>query len=162
MKTLLILIMFLALVSCNSSNNGANDIEAIKAAIEKETLSFIKGDKQNWDASWVQAKHSYWSYSDSTGTSFIEGWDKINKNFEELFKTRKANRNIDVVTDTNEITVERKWQEIRVYGDGAYVRYTQKVKDNQIDRDETSQIRVMEKMDGVWKVVYVGIIAKYE
>jgi hypothetical protein len=162
MKNLLMVVMLLALAACNSSNNGQNETEAIKAAIEKETTAFYNVDKASWDASWVQAAHSYWSYSDSTGTSYLEGWDGISNNFDSYFKTQVANRNIDVDKGDSELSIERDWQELRVYGDGAYVRYTQKVKDAQIDRDETSQIRVLEKKDGVWKVVYVGIIAKYE
>jgi hypothetical protein len=162
MKNLLILVMLLALVSCNSSDNATNEIDAIKAAIENETRSFYKVDKSNWDASWVQGPHAYWSYSDSTGTSFIEGWENINKNFDSYFKTQVANRNIDVAKPGTDLTIDRNWQEIKIYGNGAYVRYTQKVKDDQIDRDETSQIRVLEKVDGVWRVAYVGIIAKYE
>ena len=144
-----------------SNPNPESEVAAIKKSIEAETQSFYNADKAAWDANWVQANHSYWSYSDSTGTSFIEGWDGINRNFEDYFKTQKANRNIDVVKNANELTIDRTWQEFRVYGDGAYVRYTQKVKDNEIDRDETSQIRVMEKKDGKWLVAYVGIIAKY-
>jgi carbonic anhydrase len=162
MKNLLILVMLSVLVSCNSSNTSQNDIEAIKAAIENETNSFYKVDRSTWDASWVQGPHAYWSYSDSTGTSFIEGWENISKNFEGYFKTQVANRNIDVAKSATDLTIDRNWQEIKIYGNGAYVRYTQKVKDNQIDRDETSQIRVMEKVDGVWRVAYVGIIAKYD
>jgi hypothetical protein len=162
MKNLLIVVMILALISCSNQNNGENEIDAIKAAIEKETNSFYQVDKATWDASWVQAPHAYWSYSDSTGTSYLEGWDGINNNFDSYFKTQVANRNIDVDKRDSELTIEREWQEFRIYGDGAYVRYTQKVKDSQIDRDETSQIRIMEKKDGAWKVAYVGIIAKYE
>lgn len=164
MKKLLAFILFIVLIGCNSAGSGNPDSEiaAIKAAIEKETDSFYKVDKTTWDVSWVQGNHAYWSYSDSTGTSYLEGWDNINKNFEGYFKTQVANRNIDVDKGANELNIDRTWQEFRIYGDGAYVRYTQKVKDAQIDRDETSQIRVMEKKDGVWKVAYVGIIAKYD
>jgi len=162
MKNLLIVVMLLALIACNSSNNGQNEIEAIKAAIEKETNSFYNVDKPTWDASWVQGNHSYWSYSDSTGTSYLEGWDAINKNFDSYFKTQVAWRNIDVDKGESDLTIERDWQEFRVYSDGAYVRYTQKVRDPSIERPETSQIRILEKEDGVWKVVYIGIIAKYE
>ena len=164
MKSTLILVIILFLGSCTSNNQGSSeaDIAAIKTAIENETLSFYQVDRPAWEASWVQANHAYWSYSDSTGTSYLEGWEKISKNFIGYFETQIANRNIDVARSVNDLTIDRDWQEVRVYGDGAYVRYTQRVKDNQIDRDETSQIRVMEKKDGVWKVAYVGIIAKYD
>jgi len=40
------------------------------------------------------------------------------------------------------------------------VRFVQKVKD-EIEHDETSQVRVLEKKDGNWKVVCVDAIARY-
>jgi hypothetical protein len=164
MKNLLLAFVVVAFAACTTSNssNGPAEMEAVKAAIEQETNAFYKVDRAAWESSWVQANHAYWSYSDSTGTSYIEGWENIAKNFESYFKTQVANRNIDVAKPATELVIERANWEIRLYDGGAYARYTQKVKDNQIDRDETSQIRVMEKKDGVWKVAYVGIIAKYE
>ena len=140
-----------------------NDKEtaAIKAAIEKETLAFFNVDKKGWVESWAQVPYAYWSYSDSTGTSFVEGWEAIAKTFEEYFRTQTASRHIDVAHDDVKLTVDRIWKDIRIYGTGAFAQYTQKVRDNLGDRDETSQIRVLEKKDGKWKVVYVGIIAKY-
>ena len=160
MKKLIIPLAFLFLCSC-SGPTGKNEIEAIKKAIETETYSFYKLEKQNWEGSWIQTPYAYWSYSDSTGTSFLEGWDAISKNFDGYFKTQIPNRNIDVAHPEDELTIERDWKEFRVYGDGAFVQYTQRVKDNKIERDETSQIRVLEKKDGKWLVAYVGIIAKY-
>jgi hypothetical protein len=160
MKPLLILIMFLSVLSCNAPS-GQNEIEAIKKAIESETYSFYKLEKQNWENTWTQTPYAYWSYSDSTGTSFLEGWDKITQNFDGYFKTQIPNRNIDVAHPDDDLIIERDWKEFRVYGDGAFVQYTQRVKDKLIDRDETSQIRVLEKKDGKWLVSYVGIIAKY-
>ena len=134
---------------------------AIKAIIEKETLSFHKVDRQGWQDSWLQVPYAYWSYSDSTGTSFVEGWDAINKTFDTYFKTQVASRQIDVARQGESLTIERVWKEIRVYKNGAFVQYIQKVNDKLINRDETSQIRILEKKDGKWKIVYVGIIAKY-
>ena len=160
MKTTLAILVILLLLSC-SAPNPQIEIEAIKQVIEMETASFYKLDRPGWESSWAQTPYAYWSYSDSTGTSFIEGWENINKNFDNYFKTQIPNRNIDVAHPQDELTIERNWKEIRIYGDGAYAQYTQRVKDKQIERDETSQIRVMEKRDGKWMVTYVGIIAKY-
>ncbi|MFM7487392.1 MAG: hypothetical protein ACKO13_10795 [Cytophagales bacterium] len=110
------------------------DVEAIKTVIAKETLSFMNVDRKNWSDTWLKAPYAYWSYSDSTGTSFVEGWEALNKTFDEYFRTQKPSK----------ATITNEWQEIRVYGNGAYVRFVQKVKDD-IDRDETSQMRVLEK-----------------
>jgi len=160
MKATPTFLVFILFLGCNAPD-GQNEIEAIKAAIEMETASFYKLDKQNWENSWVQLPYAYWSYSDSTGTSFLESWETINNNFEGYFKTKVPNRNIDVAHPETELDIERDWKEIRVYGNGAFVQYSQRVKDKLINRDETSQIRIMEKRDGKWLVAYVGIIAKY-
>ncbi len=149
MKTNYKLTLLIVCVSVFSAM-AQTDKDAIKAVIFKETNSFIKVDYKNWSDTWLKVPYAYWSYSDSTGTSFVEGWDAINKNWDEYFKTSKPSNSI----------VENEFIEIRVYGNGAYARFIQRVKD-EIDRDETSQIRVLEKKDGKWKVVCVGAIAKY-
>jgi hypothetical protein len=158
-KTLLLCLSWLAFAPVTAQDDKA----AIKAVIEKETTAFFNLDRKGWEETWLQTPYAYWSYSDSTGTSFIEGWDAVNKNFNEYFKTQVPNRQIDVAHQTNksDISIERAWKEIRVYGSGAYVQYTQKVRDNKIHRDETSQIRILEKKNGQWKIVCVGAIAKY-
>jgi hypothetical protein len=126
------------------------DIAAIKEVIAKETLSFFTVDRANWENCWLKVPYAYWSYSDSTATSFVEGWEALNKTFDSYFKTAKPSK--------AEITNE--WLDIKIFGNGAYVRFVQKVKD-EIDHDITSQVRVLEKKEGKWKVICVGAIAKY-
>lgn len=126
------------------------DKEAIKAVIEQETASFMNVDYKTWSSLWLKVPYAYWSYSDSTGTNYTEGWDNLSKTYEEYFKTAKPSK--------GEITHE--WIEIRIYENGAYVYFIQKVSDD-IDHDETSQMRVLEKKDGKWKLICVGAIAKY-
>jgi len=148
------------ITAISTSAQDSKDVAAIKAVLEKETQSFFNVNRKDWEDTWMKVPYAYWSYSDSTGTSFIEGWDNITKSFDEYFKTQVSSRPIDVAHQKAKIDIERKWHDIRVYGNGAYVHYTQKVKDN-IAHDETSQIRVLEKKDGKWKVICVGVIAFY-
>lgn len=150
----------LVAIHTSAQNQNSKDVAAIKSVIEKETISFFNVSRKDWDDTWLKVPYAYWSYSDSTGTSYVEGRDNISKTFDEYFKTHVSSRPIDVAHQSSKPTIERTWHDIRVYGTGAYVHYTQKVKDN-IDRDETSQIRVLEKKDGKWKVVCVGVIAFY-
>jgi hypothetical protein len=143
---------------------GAQDKEkdAIKKVIETETASFLNVNKGAWESTWLNAPYAYWSYSDSTGTTFVEGFKEITKFFEEYFKTQTASRTIDVAKPTDgDIKIERDWKEIRVYGNGAFTRHTQRVSNRKINMDETSHIRVLEKKDGQWKIVCVGVIASY-
>lgn len=151
MKTILY-VFLLGILCCVMPVSAQNqsDTEAIKAVIARETSSFFKVDYKNWAESWNKVPYAYWSYSDSTGTSFVEGWEALTKTFDEYFKTQKPSNAV----------VENEYQEIRVYGTGAYARFVQRVKD-EIDRDETSQIRVLEKKEGKWKVICVGAIAIY-
>ena len=148
------------LAAITASAQDPKEVAAIKAVLEKETQSFFSVNRKDWEDTWMKVPYAYWSYSDSTGTSFIEGWDNIAKSFDEYFKTQVSSRQIDVAHQSSKITIDRKWHDIRVYGNGAYVHYTQKVNDK-IDHDETSQIRVLEKKDGKWRVICVGVIAYY-
>jgi hypothetical protein len=156
---LALVVLFLPLAASSQSANS-KEIAAIKAVIEKETLSFFNVNQKDWEDSWLKVPYAYWSYSDSTGTSYIEGWENIAKSFADYFITQKPSRPIDVAHQNSQVIIEREWHDIRVYGTGAYAHYTQKVNDN-LDRDKTSQIRVLEKKDGKWKVVVVGAIAVY-
>ncbi len=158
-KYLIVASLFLLAVM-SASAQDPKEVAAIKAVLEKETQSFFNVNRKDWEDTWMKSPYSYWSYSDSTGTSFIEGWENIAKSFDEYFKTQVASRNIDVAHSSAKVQIDRKWHDIRIYGNGAYVHYTQKVKDN-IAHDETSQIRVLEKKDGKWKVICVGVIAYY-
>lgn len=156
--TLLFFLMWISIVTVTAQKD---DKSAIIAVIEKETLSFLNLDKKSWDDSWMHVPYVYWSYSDSTGTNFLEGWDAVSSYFEEYFRTHQSSRVIDVAHQSEPLEIERTWKEIRIYGNGAFAHYIQRVKDKKIYRDETSQIRVLEKKDGKWKVVCVGAIANY-
>ena len=127
------------------------DKDAIKSVIEKETTSFFGVDRKNWESNWLDASYTFWSYSDSTAGSVLEGTENIKRNFDEYFRTAKPSKS----------KIDRVWLEIRVYGSGAYARFIQKVTDD-IDRDETAEIRVLEKgKDGKWKIVCMNAVAKY-
>jgi len=132
------------------SLKAQSDTDQIKAVIEKETASFMNVDYKTWSSLWHQVPYVYWSYSDSTGTSFIEGWDQLKETYAHYFKNSKPAK--------SEITHE--WIEIRIYQDGAYAHFIQKIHD-ETDHDETSQMRVLEKKDGKWKLICLGAVAKY-
>lgn len=161
MKTKTSLLIFALLLSMGMVTAQKDDKTAIMAVIERETLTFLNVDKKGWYDTWGQVPYAYWSYSDSTGTNFIEGWDSISKYFEEYFRTNQSSRTIDVAHQSEPLQIERTWKDIRIYGSGAFAHYTQRVKDTKINRDETSQIRILEKKDGKWKIVCVGAIANY-
>jgi len=126
-----------------------NEVELVKAVIDKESKAFFGIDYKTWTDCWVHTPYAFWSFSDTTDVNFFEGWEAIDKRFAEYFKTSKPST----------AKMERNWLDVRVNGNTAYVRFTQKVQD-ELGRVEQAEVRVLEKQNGQWKIVYVGVIAK--
>ncbi|MFN6088469.1 MAG: hypothetical protein ACK47E_06965 [Cyclobacteriaceae bacterium] len=148
--TKFLILAFWMFSQLSSTFAQTKEVDAIKAVISKETSSYFNVDYKGWADTWQKVSYAYWSYSDSTNTSFVEGWDALNNSKVSYFKNSKPSR----------ATITNEWQEVRIYGNGAYVRFIQRVKDD-IDRDETSQMRVLEKTKEGWKVICVAAIARY-
>lgn len=123
---------------------------AIKTVVAHETEAYFGVDRKAWTENWLPVPYAYWSYSDSTGTNFVDGWKNIDSVFNDYFLKQKPSR--------SKITYQ--WQEIRVYGTGAYVRFVQRVVD-EIDTEVSSQMRVLEKKDGKWKMICMDAVAQY-
>ena len=143
------IILLLSLTLTSGFAAAQDEKEAIKAVILRETSAFFNVDHKTWAESWLKAPYAYWSYSDSSGTSFVEGWENLEKTYADYFSQARPAK----------AEIKNEWKEIRVYGDGAYVYFIQRVQDD-IDNEETSQMRILEKKDGKWKVVCVGAIAR--
>jgi len=131
-----------------SSVAQKNDVEAIKALIEKETTAFFEIDYETWASSWSQTPYAFWSFADTTDVNSFSGWENINKGFADYFKTAKASK----------AKIQRTWLDIKVYGNGAYARFTQQVDDNTL-RPPQAEVRVLEKTKGSWRIVCVSVIA---
>jgi hypothetical protein len=143
-------ILCVCILVCSSVSIFAqkNDIEAIKALIEKETTAFFEIDYNTWASSWSQAPYAFWSFADTTDVNSFSGWEKIDAGFREYFRTSKPSK----------AKIERTWMDIKVYGNGAYARFTQHVSDNTA-RPPQAEVRVLEKVKGSWKIVCVNVIA---
>ena len=134
---------------CASVVTAQDDKEknAIKAAIEKETKAFFETDQKSWIESWVHAPYAYWSVSDTTGVSTYEGWKAIEIGFNDYFVTSKP----------SSAKIDRKWHEIRVYGNGAYARFVQYTTEAGVTVAE-DELRILEKQNTQWKIVLVGVM----
>ncbi len=145
-------LVLIFLLSCGAFNPLlAQDEDAIKSVIARETSAFLNVDYKSWADTWLKVPYAYRSYSDATTTTYVEGWEELNRTFADYFKTARP-ANSEIIND---------WIEIKIFEKGAYVRFTQKIKDS-VELEETSQIRVLEKKDGEWKIVCLGAIAKSE
>lgn len=146
---LLLSFSFINDLEAQKKNMQAKEIAAVKAAIEKETKAFFEIDHQTWEESWAHVPYAFWSFADTTDVNSFSGWKAIEQGFSDYFATAKP----------SVAKIEREWLEIKVYGNGAYARFRQKVSDPDLSRSEQAEVRVLEKKDGEWKIVHVGVIA---
>lgn len=128
------------------------DEEAIKAVIERETKAYFGVDYETWIDSWSHVPYAYWSYADTIGINYYEGWKAIETGFADYFVTSKPIA----------IDVERTWEDLRIYKDGAYARFKQTVITEGVRGPEQTEIRVLEKdkKENEWKIILVGVLKK--
>ncbi len=140
----------LLVVLCSASSAFAQnkDMDAIKALLERETKAFFEIDYKTWADSWAHVPYAFWSFADTTDVNSFSGWDAIDKGFAEYFRTAKPSK----------ANIDRTGLDIRLYGNAAYARFTQHVKDDS-SRPAQAEVRVLEKIKGKWKIVCVSVIA---
>jgi hypothetical protein len=130
-----------------------SDEEAIKAVIERETDAYFGIDYNNWIDSWSHVPYAYWSYADTAGINYFEGWKAIEIGFTDYFVTSKP----------SDIEIDRTWEDLRIYKDGAYARFKQTVITEGVKGPQQTEIRVLErdkKDNNKWKIVLVGVLKK--
>jgi hypothetical protein len=116
--------------------------DAIKRVIMMETESYLGIDHATWVSCWHEVPYAYWSFADKDGPQYINGWENIQQTFDQYFKSQKPSK----------ARISYTWQEIRVYSNGAYVRFREKADDgNRVE--VTDQVRMLEKKDGKWKII---------
>ena len=139
-------------ISISLEAQKITDEEAIKAVIERETEAYFSIDYKNWIDSWSHVPYAYWSYADTAGINDYEGWKAIEIGFADYFVTSKPT----IVTE-----IDRTWEDLRIYKDGAYARFKQTVITNGVRGPEQTEIRILEKdKDKQWKIVLVGVLKK--
>jgi hypothetical protein len=140
------------LLSIPAFTQKINDADAIKAVIERETKAYFGVDYKNWIESWSHVPYAYWSYADTAGINYFEGWKAIEIGFNDYFVTSKPSR----------INIDREWEDLRVYKDGAYARFKQTLTTDGVRGPVQTEIRVLErdKKDNNWKIVLVAVLKK--
>ena len=129
-----------------------SDEDAIKAVIERETEAYFGIDYDEWMDSWSHVPYAYWSYADTAGINDYKGWRAIEIGFADYFVTTKP----------ADIEVERVWEDLRIYKNGAYARFKQTLITDGVRGPVQTEIRVLEKdrKNNEWKIILVGVLKK--
>lgn len=171
MKTNLLSILLISAIiyacqTANSSTTGFRDVEneekEIMAVIESETDCFFKRDYDCWQEKFAHSDYAYQAWSNADGTFDASvGWDSINKN---LGKFIKENPNEKEEAGHSHPIVKRKNVRFKFYGNNAaHLTWDQYNSDRQKQYYlQSKEVRLMEKIDGQWKIVNVSAFWNYK
>jgi hypothetical protein len=168
MKTLTLMLLVALCVSCKKAPEKEDptaeqarlekEKKAILATIEKETESFFARDYNAWKSNYAQTDYAFqaWSNDDGTFDSHV-GWEDINKQIGKYIS-----ENPEALSSHPK--VERKNMKFKFYGDDvAYLTWDQFNSDKaEKNFHHSKEVRLMEKIDGQWKIVCVSAFWDYK
>ncbi|WP_131458322.1 hypothetical protein [Jiulongibacter sediminis] len=152
--------LFLCL-SCGTPFNEEDETTAIMDVIEGETECFFLRDYDCWADKFTHTEYSYQAWSNADGTFDASvGWENIEKN---LGKYIKENPSEPEEAGSSHPVVLRKNLRVKFYGkEAAHLTWDQYNSDrNQEYFLHSKEVRLMEKVDGQWKIVNVSAFWNY-
>lgn len=133
--------------------------DAILSTIEKETKSFFARDYKSWASTYAQTDYAFQAWSNNDGTFDASvGWQGINSTVGKYI-----NENPEPQSSSHPI-VERKNIMYKFYGGNAcYLTWDQFNSNKEGDNfHHSKEVRVMEKINGEWKIVCVAAFWDYK
>ena len=146
-------IFLLVIFSCQEKIDIEAEKSAVIAVIEEETDAYVDADFPRFTDTYVQDETCVRLTAGKNSYALVEGWDTMGKNFEEIFKDRSPNY--------QNIKFEKSNYRIKVYTTGAWAIFDETASyDLEGEHFEVTMIgtRVLEKVEGKWKIVFVGIV----
>jgi hypothetical protein len=167
------LLLLFPLTSCQEADSSLNagmetpanfDEEAeladIMKVIENETACFFARDYECWKENWVDADYAFQAWSNADGTYDAKvGWSEIDRRIGKYIKEHPASAESGIQS----FKAERLNLRTKFYGDKvAHLIWEQ----NNSNADGSSykisqEVRLMEKVDGDWKIVNVSAFWDY-
>lgn len=134
--------------------DASKEKQAIKKVIEQETKCFFERNYECWKEQWIHEDYALqiWNNSDGTFSAGV-GWDKINEQGKEY-----TTHTLDGQKKITHPQVKRDNIIFKFYGNNvAYLIWKQYNSDEKKAYYLVSQeTRLMEKVDGKWKIVHVS------
>ena len=131
-----------------------NEREAIMAVIDGESKGFWNKDFEQWSSYWAQEEYirvrGWWK---DGGIVTVDGWKENSAGTKTLMETNPE-------PNPTASNVRRENINLRISGNMAWLtfdQYGEDTGDARMDMPGLShESRVLEKIDGEWKIVYVG------
>lgn len=122
----------------------------IAAVVEAETQAFVDDDYDAWAKCWAQQDRAQMiAVTSTTGLDIRSGWSEI---AEEMQHVMQNGLGCDMVA------FENSNHQTHVDGNMAWTTYDQWAKNRSGLVWETLETRILERTDGVWKIVYCSFV----
>ncbi|MBR9923101.1 MAG: hypothetical protein GYB31_19915 [Bacteroidetes bacterium] len=146
MRPLLLLFSFLLPLSVlQAQEKYTQEQQEIIDVIENESKHFWARDYKQWKETWIQTEYIVWTVATRDGIQQYKGWNDWSLAVMELFAESP---------EPQEYNVRKYNYEFHIYGDGAWVTFTQDT------GNESMETRILERKDGNWKIAFVEAIYK--
>ncbi|MFN8318887.1 MAG: hypothetical protein U0V54_05630 [Saprospiraceae bacterium] len=158
-KITMIIFSVMLFTQCTTKNATTEsfDVEkekaAIRAVIAKETESYYKQDYQAWKSTYLQSpafrKFGYWEGYDDKVVAYI-GFDTLDREKKKQFEANETLWQGSVEERSNEnfrIKPQMAWY---TFEENSYDKESRKL----LGRAQST--RILEKVDGEWKIAYLG------
>ena len=128
--------------------------EKIKEAIKAGTEAWRLGDLNKWADAYSPESFVLWVNCGVNFYAEYDNWKELYKMYKGVYKRRKGPLNRTVTQDNFKI---------RVIGDAAFAVYDQTMvieRDDKTTTYKNREMRTLEKIDGEWKIIFMGALAK--
>ncbi|WP_162651497.1 helix-turn-helix transcriptional regulator [Lentilitoribacter sp. Alg239-R112] len=136
----------------SSTKVRIDERDDILAVICKETQSYFKLDFDQWASCWLHDERTmYVCSSQDMGLIVHKGWDAVYTNMQRDFTAGDNCKKLDVKRENLDITYQQgiawaTFDEISLNENG--------------DLDESFQTRILEWVDGAWKMVFLSLAVR--
>lgn len=145
--TIMVICMLLSVsfLSAQQDNNFSKKEQAVMQIIQQETAGWWERDYNKWADAWAHKDYILWSGTTQESHEQYDSWQTLSAYVKESFEAYPD-------PDSGDIT-RTDWQ-FRIYKNAAWVRFLQDA------YTITTETRMLEKVNGEWKLIYVGWINK--
>ena len=149
----LISLVLLAATACEQKIDVEKEKAAIIAVIEEETNAYVDADFDRLANTYLQDETCTRLSAGENSYNLVEGWETMGSNFKDGFENREPGY--------ENLKFEKKNYKIKIFNNGAWATFDEDVSyDFEGNHVEITMIgtRLLEKIDGQWKIAFVGIV----
>jgi len=151
----LLLLLILMFSACQEKLDVNKEKEAIIAALNGESEAYLAMDSTKWMSYWVQDESTLRINAGEDSYSVAKGW-------KQMYMEMKANmENDSLLADYKDMKFTKSDFNIKVYPGCAWAYFNEKFTatyKGQPIETEDMQLRILEKIDGQWKIAFMGIV----